>query len=134
MKPVYRIMGWSRRSDISLGSCVFSIELDARFAEKARKFYFEKQHRFEKHIREIVGYKYARATFLSDTAFLRSMAVEGNCACLGVSGNLLDSDWSRERVITYSGHNVDSKAQAFDLLTIFTYWVDVVEALTYDVK
>lgn len=132
MKPVYRIIGWSRRSDISLGSCVFSIELDARFAEKARNFHFEKQQEFEKRVREIVGYKYARATFLDDTAFLRSMAVEGNCACLGVSGNLLDSDWSDGKIIIYNGHNVDSKAQAFDLLTIFTYWVDIIEALTHD--
>jgi len=131
MKPVYRIMGWSRRNDITFGSCVFSIELDARFAEKARNFRFEKQHRFEEHTREIVGYKYARATFLNDTLFLRSMAVEGNCACLGVDGSILDSDWSSGKFITYYGHNVDSKIQAFDLLTIFTYWVDIVEALTY---
>ena len=48
-----------------------------------------------------------------------------------MSGSLLDSDWSNLDVITYNGHNVDSKAQAFDLLTIFTYWVDIVEALTY---
>jgi len=134
MKPVYRIIGWSRRSDIDFGNCVFSIELDARFAEKARNFHFNNQHIFEEHIREIIGYKYARATFLNDTAFLRSMAVEGNCACLGVSGNLLDSDWGDREVITYNGHNVDGKAQAFDLLTIFTYWVDIVEALTYEAK
>ena len=131
-KPVYRIMGWSRRSDITLGSCVFSIELDARFAEKARNFHFENQRRFEEHIREIVGYKYARATFLNDTLFLMSMAVEGNCACLGVGGSILDSDWSGREVISYSGHNVDSKTQALDLLTIFTCWVDVVEALTHE--
>lgn len=131
MKPVYRIMGWSRRNDITLGSCIFSVELDARFAEKARNFHFEKQHRFEKQIREIVGYKYARATFLNGTAFLSSMAVEGNSACLGVSGNILDSDWSGRDVIIYNGHNVDSKVQAFDLLTIFTHWVDVAEALIY---
>lgn len=134
MNPVYRIVGWSRRNDITLGSCVFSIELDARFAEKARNFHFENQHRFEEHVREIIGYKYARATFLDDTAFLRSMAVEGNCACLGVSGSILDSDWSGREVIEYNGHNVDSKAQAFDLLTIFTYWVDIVEALTHNAK
>lgn len=131
MKPVYRIMGWSRRSDITRGSCIFSVELDARFAEKARNFHFEKQCKFEEQIREIVGYKYARATFLNDTLFLRSMAVEGDCACLGVDGRILDSDWSSEKFITYNGHNVDSKAQAFDLLTIFTYWIDIVEALTY---
>ncbi len=127
-------MGWSRRNDITMSSCIFSIELDARFAEKARNFHFEKQRRFEKHIREIVGYKYARATFLNETAFLSSMAVEGDCACLSVDGGILDSDWSYMDSITYHGHNVDSKAQAFDLLTIFIYWVDVVEALTYDVK
>jgi len=132
MNLVYRIVGWSRRDDVGLGSCVFSIELDARFAEKARNLKFEKQRFFEERIREIIGYKYARATFLNDTAFLRSMAVEGNCACLGVSGNLLDSDWTGREVITYNGHNVDSKAQAFDLLTIFTYWVDIVEALTHN--
>lgn len=134
MEPVYRIIGWSCRSDISFGSCVFSIELDARFAEKARRFCFKNQRIFEENIREIIGYKYARATFLDDTAFLRSMAVEGDCACLGVSGDILSSDWSEKRVITFNGHNVDSKAQAFDLLTIFTCWVDVVEALTYDAK
>jgi len=134
MKPIYRIMGWSRRSDITLGSCVFSIELDARFAEKARNFHFEHQRKFEEHIREIVGYKYARATFLGDTAFLSSMAVEGDCACLGVGGSILDSDWSHNDFIEYHGHNVDSKAQAFDLLTIFTYWVDIVEALTHNEK
>ncbi|MFA6973190.1 MAG: hypothetical protein WC238_00425 [Parcubacteria group bacterium] len=132
MKFTYKLIGWSRRNDIDLGSCVFSIELDARFAEKARNFHFENQHIFEERIREIIGYKYARATFLNDTAFLRSMSVEGNCACLGVSGNLLDADWSGRDVIVYNGHNVDSKAQAFDLLTIFTYWVDIVEALTHD--
>lgn len=134
MNAVYKLIGWSRRNDIDLGSCVFSIELDARFAEKARNFHFENQHIFEERIREIIGYKYARATFLNDTAFLRSMSVEGNCACLGVSGNLLDSDWSGRDVIVYNGHNVDSKAQAFDLLTIFTYWVDIVEALTHEAK
>lgn len=131
MRFTYKLIGWSRRNDIDLGSCVFSIEFDARFAEKARNFHFGKQQEFEKRVREIVGYKYACATFLSDTLFLRSMAIEGNCACLGVSGNILDSDWSNNDVITYNGHNVDSKAQAFDLLTIFTYWVDIVEALTY---
>lgn len=132
MKPMYRILGWSRRNDISLGGCVFSIELDARFAEKARNFHFENQCIFEERIRKIVGYEYARATFLDGTIFLRSMAVDGNCACLGVSGNILDSDWSDRDVIVYNGHNVDSKTQAFDLLTIFTYWVDIVEAMTYD--
>jgi len=130
MKPVYRIIGLSRRSDITFGSCVFSIELDARFAEKARNFHFEGQRIFEEDVREIIGYKYARATFLDDTAFLRSMAVEGDCACLGVDGNILSADWSKKKTITFNGHNVDSKAQAFDLLTIFTHWVDVVDALT----
>ena len=131
MNPVYSIVGWSRRNDIALGSCVFSIELDARFAEKARNFHFENQYIFEERIREIIGYKHARATFFNDTAFLRSMAVEGNCACLGISGTILDSDWGDRDVIGYNGHNVDSKTQAFDLLTIFTYWVDIVEALTH---
>jgi|GEM_PF-1152911 len=134
MKPVYRILGWFRRSDISLGSCVFSIELDARFAEKARKFTFENQRAFENLIRENVGYEYVRATFLGNTAFLGSMSVEGNCACLGVSGDILDSDWSKLEIIKYEGHNVDSKAQAYDLLTIFTHWVDFVDALTFDFK
>jgi hypothetical protein len=132
MKFIYKLIGWSRRNDIDLGSCVFSIELDARFAEKARNFHFEKQDIFNEHIRRMIRYEYARATFFDNTAFLRSMSVEGNCACLGMSGNLLDSDWSSMDVIVYNGHNVDSKAQAFDLLTIFTYWVNIVEALTYD--
>lgn len=131
-KPVYRITGWSQRRDISIGSCVFSVELDARFAEKARNFHFENQRRFEEHIREIIGYSYARATFLDETFFLRSMAVEGNCACLGVSGDVLDSDWSGVDIITYHGHNVDCKAQAFDLLTIFTSWIEVVEAFVHE--
>lgn len=131
MKFAYKILGWSKRRDISLSSCCFSIQLDARFAEKARNLRFEKQDIFNKRICEIVEYKYARAIFWNDTAFLRSMSVKGNCACLGMSGSLLDSDWSDRDVITYSGHNVDSKEQAFDLLTIFTYWVDIVEALTY---
>ena len=131
MQPVYSILGWSRRSDIDLGSCCFSIELGARFAEKTRNFHFEKQQIFNERIREIVGYEHALATFFNDTLFLRSMSVEGNCACLGVSGNILEADWAGREVITYNGHNVDSKDQAFDLLTIFTYWVDIVEALTY---
>lgn len=134
MRFTYKLIGWSRRSDVDFGNCVFSIELDARFAEKARNFHFENQHIFEERIREIIGYKYARATFLNDTAFLRSMAVEDNWACLNVSGNLLDSDWTGREIITYNGHNVDRKAQAFDLLTIFTYWVDIVEALTHEAK
>lgn len=129
MKPVCRILGWSRRSDISLGSCVFFIELDARFAEKARQFNFENQRAFEKHIREVVGYEYARATFFDGTLFLGSMSVEGNCACMGVSGDILDSDWSKMETIKYEGHNVDSKEQAYDLLTIFNCWIEFAEAL-----
>lgn len=128
--PLYRISGWERCRDQNLGSCCFCISLDARFAEKTRSlpFAFDKQHRFGELIRQIVGHNYARATFLDGTAFLRSMSVEGNCACLGVSGTILDSDWSGKKVIEYSGHNVDSKGQAFDLLTIFTFWIDTVEA------
>ena len=131
MKFIYRLRGWSCRNDIDLGSCVFSIELDARFAEKARNFHFEKQHIFNEHIRRMIRYEYARATFFDDTAFLRSMSVEGNCACFSMSGNLLNSDWSGLDIIEYNGHNVDNKVQAFDLLTIFTYWIDIVEALTW---
>lgn len=127
--PLYRISGWSRRRDQTLGTCCFCISLDARFAEKARALPFDKQQRFEELVREIIGYKYARATFLDGTALLRSMSVEGNCACLGISGTIVDSDWSDRRSIEYAGHNVDSKGQAFDLLTIFTFWVDTVEAL-----
>lgn len=72
--------------------------------------------------------EYARATFFNDTAFLGSMSVEGDCACLGVSGDVLDSDWSKMETIKYEGHNVDSKAQAFDLLAIFVCWVECVDA------
>lgn len=79
-------------------------------------------------VREIVGNKHARVAFLRDTAFLRSMAVEGDCACLGVSGTLIDTDWSNKDIITYGGHNIDNKTQAFDLLTIFTFWIDIIEA------
>jgi len=132
MDPVYKIIGWSRKNDMGIGSCIFSIELDACFAQKARNLHFEGQRIFEKNIREIVGYEYAQAMFLDETAFLRWMSVRGDCACLGVSGDVLESDWTDEDVITYNGHNVDNKTQAFDLLTIFTQWVDVVEALTYD--
>jgi hypothetical protein len=45
----------------------------------------------------------------------------------------LDSDWSRMETIKYEGHNVDSKAQAFDLLTIFTYWIEFIESFMSDV-
>src|ERR1039457_1974244 len=103
-QPVYRVVGWKRRKDISLESCCFSIELDARFAEKAIKMSFEHQRRFEELIRERVGYKYARATFLDGTAFLQSMAVEGDCACLSMQGNLLEADWSDKDTISYNGH------------------------------
>lgn len=132
MTPVYRITGWFQRRDTIIGGCALSINLDARFAEKARKFRFKNQYKFKEHIRELVGNQYALATFIEDTLFLRSMAVEGNSACLGVSNDVLDSDWSKEKIITYSGHNVDTKAQAYDLLTIFTDWVDTVEALTHE--
>lgn len=118
IQPYYRVVGWSRsKHSIIMGACCFSIELDARFAERTRKFHFtdENQSRFVELIRELTGYKYARATFLDNTGFLRSMAVEGNCACLGVGGSILDTDWSHKRVIEYSGHNVDSKSQAYDL-------------------
>lgn len=129
-KPVYRIVGWSRRADTNFGSCCFSIELDANFAQQARelKFTDEQQRKFEEMIREMIGYKYAKATFLDDTAFLRSMAVEGNCACLGVSGTTIDANWSDEGSVSYNGHNVDSKSQAFDLLSIFSFWIEIVEA------
>lgn len=124
----YRILGWSRRADLSLGACLFSVELDARFAEKARAFTFVHQQRFVERVRELTGDKYARVTFLEDTGFLRSMAVEGNCCCLGMNGGLIDSDWGRLETIRYDGHNIDSKTQAYDLLTIFNFWVDTMEA------
>ena len=76
----------------------------------------------------MVDYEYATATFLDDTMFLRTMSVEGNCACLGVSGTMIRADWSNESTIGYNGHNVDNKIQAFDLFSIFSYWVDIVEA------
>ncbi len=117
-----------------MSSCIFSIELDTRFAQKARNLHFEGQGIFERHIRDIIGYKYAQAIFLDETAFLRSMSVEGNCACLGVSGNVLESDWTDGDVIIYNGHNIDNEKQAFNLLAIFTQWVEVVEALTYNLN
>ena len=132
-KALYRVTGWSKRADldICMGACCFSIELDARFAEKIResKLLHEHQSNFERHIRGIVGYEYARASFWKDTAFLHSMAVEGNCACLGVGGAEIDKDWGGLDVVTYNGHNVDSKIQAYDLLTIFSCWVETAEAL-----
>jgi hypothetical protein len=130
-KPVYEITGWSKWPNVDMGAYVFSINLDPTFADMTRKFQFRYQDRFEERIREMVGYKYARATFLEGTGFLRSMSVEGNCACLGVSGNILNQDWSKERFIQYNGHNVDSKGQAYDLLSIFTMWIETMQAFTY---
>jgi hypothetical protein len=128
--PVFTLVGWSKRKDSMLGACTFTVKLDARFAEKARRLKFANEQRFEERIRALVDYKYARATFLDGTCFLRSMSVEGNCACLGMSGNLIDADWTDMDVICYDGHNVDSKAQAYDLLAIFNYWVETVDALS----
>ncbi|MEI8343734.1 MAG: hypothetical protein WCF93_02150 [Candidatus Moraniibacteriota bacterium] len=132
-KALYRVSGWSRRVDISMGACVFSVELDASFAEKTRelKLSYEQQSKFEQYIREIIEYEHARVSFWNDTAFLRSMAVQGNCACLGVEGMILERDWGGFDFITYNGHNVDSKIQAYDLLTVFSSWVETVEALLY---
>ena len=129
-KPVYRIVSWSRRAITNLGSCCFSIELDTNFAKQARelKFTNEQQRKFQEMIQELVDYKYAKTTFLDDTAFLRSMAVEGNCACLGVSGTTINAHWGDEGSISYHGHNVDNKTQAFDLLSIFCFWIEIVEA------
>jgi hypothetical protein len=121
------MIGYSRRTDISLGSCCFSINLDLDFAKKTRDFKFDHQRKFEENVRELVGYKYVRTTFLDDTLFLRSFSVEGNCACMGVCGGILDRNWDNERVITYNGHNIDSKEQAYDIMTVFSYWVDTAE-------
>jgi hypothetical protein len=56
------------------------------------------------------------------------MSVAGDCACLGVSGTILERDWVQEEVIEYTSHNVDTRQQAYDLLAVFTYWVETVEA------
>ena len=127
---VYRVEGWSQRKDIMTHACAFAIYLDARFAEKAKGLLWdhERQVLVRARIREIVGYEYAQVNFWGNTAFLANMSVQGNYACLGVDGMLLEQDWSHEKRITYHTHNVDTKSQAFDLLTIFTSWIDMVEA------
>jgi hypothetical protein len=110
-----------------LGACGFLIELDARFAQKARSMTFPYQQRFVDLARERTGDSQARSTFYGDSGLLRSMAVKGDCACLGISGQDLEANWTMKDSILYSSHNVDTKIQAYDLLTIFTYWIESVE-------
>lgn len=125
---VYEIRGWAKRTDIALGSCCFSVMLDARFAERARakKLSSEQQHRILSMAREIIGYNLARVSFFEDTALVQSVSVEGDCACLGVSGRDMDDNWSQMTAICYGGHNIDSREQAYDLLAIFLLWIDVI--------
>ena len=132
-QPVYRIIGFERRSDIVLGSCNFSIQLDIDFAKKTRKIRVDREfhQRFQEIIQEIVGYQHARTNFLNRIVFLKNFSIQGDCACMGISGNKIDSEWIHIPCITYHGHNIDSKQQAYDLLTIFTYWVEVIQSLFF---
>ena len=132
-QPVYRIMGLERRKDLMLGSCVFSIALNLDFAKQARqtKVDGQFQRKFQDIAREMVDYKSARVNFLGDTALLRTFSVEGNCACMGFAGSVIDGDWNCLSYLEYHGHNIDGKHQAYDLLTIFTYWADTVESLFF---
>lgn len=132
-QPVYRIVGLERRRDLVLGACTFSIALDIDFAKRARKFIprGDFHWKFKTIVRNMVDCDGAQIDFLDDTAFLSRFSLQGSRACMGIPGNVIGCDWDRISYMTYYGHSIDSKHHAYDLLTIFTYWVDVVEALFF---
>lgn len=137
MKPkaIYRIDGLQRRSR-GFHACGFAIYLDPGFARAAinHRLGHDMQARLIDQVRDLIGYEYARVVFHEDTAFIRSLSVEGDCACLGIDGMLFEGligegGWDGVRKVDFHTHNVDTRQQAFDLLSVFTYWVDLVEAL-----
>jgi hypothetical protein len=129
-KLLYRVNGFSRRYDISMGSCIFCIELDAEFAKACLNFKItsEQSKRLLDGSRLMLQDKNIRMSFLNDSFLLSSFSVSGDCCCLGIDGNEQNPEhWYKN--IEYHGHNIDSRNQAYDLLSIFCHWVDVAEAV-----
>ncbi len=129
-KPLYRLVGFNKiHRDIS-GSCVFSIQLDSNFARKCREYKLSETiyRTLIKNAREILKDNDVRLSFFEDSLLISSISVSGDCCCLGIDGRNHDFDKWRD-MIEYGGHNIDSKSQAYDLVSLFNYWLDSAEVI-----
>lgn len=131
MEALYKLSGWS----LTPNGCDFSIELCSGFAQKTvrLKTSDENQRHVQGVVQKMVGYKYARANFWEDTCFISSFSVQGDCCCLGVSGSELpriNAPFPQHKTITYNSHNVDTRNQAFDLLSAFVFWIETAQEMS----
>lgn len=134
-KPHFSLVGFQRRKKQNYHACGFVIYLDPILAQRAfnHKMNDTTRRLFIQKIQEVVGYVYTQVIFYEDTAFIRSLSVEGDCACLGIDGSsfsrMAETKFKGERFIDFHTHNVDTKAQAFDLLAAFSFWAETVDAI-----
>ena len=129
-----------------LGGYGFGVYLDIDFARCVRNFVPDDvdfvQNKFQEHGKDWIIRKVFKNEgeflrnpyyFVEDSLFIQSVNVPGNACDLGVDwGQIeyLSRENSLSRCLNYSPHNVDSRAQAYCLMSLFTKWVDWTKALT----
>lgn len=73
-----------------------------------------------------------RISFLEGTCLLTSWSVTGNCTCMGMDGNTKESihgSGLSRGYVEYNPHNVDTRDQAYCLLSIFLLWIEYTDTL-----
>ena len=81
------------------------------------------------HISESVPKSHlGQALFYEDTAFLRSLTVGGQCACLGIDGGAIS--YLGTEAVRYHPHNIDSAEQSAVALSAWLVWFNLAISLT----
>lgn len=145
--PLYRVTGLIPRADISLGRYGFGIHLDSKFAKRTldKREMSRTQERISQNFKtDILERLFPKDKkwllppfhFVEDSLLVQSIHVPGDACDLGIDWSDID-ELKREqpyRTLTYGPHNVDSMQQAYGLLTLFTEWINIAEALTHEEK
>lgn len=128
----YRIHGWAQGKEKGYGRCIFGFEIDAEFAKTAMARGTENRDALAKSMRLAANGEQGnfRVSFLSDEGvMLRSVTIDGmKCTCMGLDGMNHDpKKW--ERTVMLSGHNIDTRTEAYELLAALIRWADLVQHL-----
>ena len=151
---MYKIVGLTPPKEYKMGGYGFMIELDPNFAREAAKLkltqtlYDDFQTATSdilKTIKMDLGHRHVLFR-LNDSWLATNFSVQGNACGLDVILDRLDEIMDEKnqtpiiyppsinRIIyplKYYSHNIDSHLQAYALLSIFSYWYDLVESLMY---
>lgn len=135
---LYSIEGFDTRLGLGMGRYGFSITLaepivKALLNTKRDDFVplaiGVKERLVKSHKKDYGG---CHVEYYADTWLIRSIRVEGDCACFGIDGSTVSAltDKNRERNIKYNPHNIDSPEQAAIILSAWLLWFNHIICLT----